>query len=693
MSIERIMPVRSVCLRRPRRAGKLGPAPASTGILLCCCVCASGPAVAEAPCTLGTIVCENRLPGTPPEVWEIEGAGDPSIQGFATDISVDRGERVDFKIDTAALSYGIDIYRIGYYQGHGARHVARVEPLRAGPLDQPACLRDEDTGLVDCGNWSVTASWQVPSDAVSGVYIARVARNGTGGASHVWFIVRDDDARSGVLVQVADATWQAYDSYGGHSLYRGEPAGRAYKVSYNRPFDTAGNEFRRTFFWTTAYPMIRWLERNGYDVSYFTGVDSARRGDRIGKHRVFLSLGHDEYWSAEQRDAVTAARDAGVHLAFITGNTMFWKTRWERSTDPSRTPFRTLVTYKETHENAKIDPSPTSTGTWRDPRFGSLDGSGVPENALTGTLFVINCCRFDDVVVSAEEGRRRFWRNTALAHLKDGESMTVGRGIVGGEWDTDLDNGYRPPGLMRLSTTETSRDDPPSILLDYGSSYSEGPEHFVAYRHHLTFYRHASGALVFSAASMNFAWAFDAVHADPDDARAPADPDIQQALVNLFADMGVQPATLQPDLVPASPSTDVVAPTVSIDEPVPLTPHKRFGRIRVSGTASDAGGVPAAVEVSIDDGATWHPATGAERWHYVFTPTSAEHDAVLVRAVDDSGNIQPTPAKARITINGIVPHTLLKPALPAALAALLLMATLAVRRRFKPGLRSRDAIR
>ena len=92
--------------------------------------------------------------------------------------------------------------------------------------------------------------------------------------------------------------------------------------------------------------MIRWLEANGYNVSYFSDVDSDRIGGEIREHKVFLSVGHDEYWSGQQRANVEAARDAGVHLAFFSGNEVFWKTRWENSIDSWQTPHRTLVCYK-----------------------------------------------------------------------------------------------------------------------------------------------------------------------------------------------------------------------------------------------------------------------------------------------------------------------------------------------------------
>src|ERR1019366_5354865 len=136
------------------------------------------------------------------------------------------------------------------------------------------------------------------------------------------------------------------------------------------------------------YPLIRWLEANGYDATYVSAADVDRAGSLLLNHKVFISSGHDEYWSGQQRANVEAARDAGVNLAFISGNEIFWKTRWESSIDGSGTPYRTLVTYKETHANAKIDPiGPTIwTGSWRDPRFSPPADGGRPEKALSGTI-------------------------------------------------------------------------------------------------------------------------------------------------------------------------------------------------------------------------------------------------------------------------------------------------------------------
>src|SRR5205823_437898 len=147
----------------------------------------------------------NSKPGNPDSEWDIIGAGDPSIQGFATDISVNKGETVHFKVNTDAAAYQLDIYRMGYYGGNGARKVASLTPAVHPPQSQPPCLTDSSTGLIDCGNWAESASWIVPSDATSGIYFAKLVRtDGVSGASHIVFIVRDDRGGSELLFQTSD---------------------------------------------------------------------------------------------------------------------------------------------------------------------------------------------------------------------------------------------------------------------------------------------------------------------------------------------------------------------------------------------------------------------------------------------------------------------------------------------------------
>jgi hypothetical protein len=129
------------------------------------------------------IVTENDLPGSPPSEWDVSGAGDANIQGYATDISIDQGETVYFKVKTDATDYKLDIYRLGYYDGDGARFIATVEPTATLPQVQPTCDFEPVTKLLDCGNWEESAHWDVPISAVSGVYIAKLVReDGTPGA-------------------------------------------------------------------------------------------------------------------------------------------------------------------------------------------------------------------------------------------------------------------------------------------------------------------------------------------------------------------------------------------------------------------------------------------------------------------------------------------------------------------------------
>ena len=531
------------------------------------------PAARAAGCTGNEIVCENQLPGTPQSVWDVDGAGDPSIQGFATQMSVNRGQTIQFKINTVAAAYTIEIYRLGFYQGNGARKIADVTPSATLPQIQPACATDPATEIYDCGTWSVSASWAVPGTAVSGVYIARLHRPDLNDSSQIPFIVRNDASTSQVVFQTSDATWQAYNTYGGSDFYTGLENGRAYKLSYNRPFATRAGVEARDYLFSNEYPMIRFMESNGYDMSYISSLDTDVRGSLLTNHKTFVSVGHDEYWSAGQRTNVETARDAGVNLAFFSGNEVYWKTRWESSEDGSSTPNRTLVCYKDTWADVQLDPV-TSTSTWRDPRF----GVSQPENALTGTAYMSNNTDLP-ITVSADEGQLRLWRNTSLTSQPVGTRTALAPHTVGYESDEDLDNGFRPPGLIDLSTTTGAV---PAYLQDFGSTTAPGTT-----THHLTMYKAASGALVFGAGTIQWAWGLDTNH---DGTVAPVDTRMQQATVNLLADMSASATTLISGLAPASKTTDSTAPTAVITAPAVGSTLVQGSQVNVTGSASDAGG-------------------------------------------------------------------------------------------------------
>ena len=215
------------------------------------------------------------------------------------------------------------------------------------------------------------------------------------------FVITNPSSTSDIVFQTSDETWQAYNGFGGANLYGGNgpanpppPAfgqGAAFAVSYNRPIvtrDSIGTYAGpQDSLFGAEYAAIYWLEQNGYDVSYISGIDTATNGSLLLNHKVFMDAGHDEYWTDSQVANVQAAANAGVNLAFLSGNEIFWQTRLSPSIDSTADPNRTLVTYKDTHFNQEIDPSGKDTGTFEDPRLGS---PAMPSNEVTGTFFQVD---------------------------------------------------------------------------------------------------------------------------------------------------------------------------------------------------------------------------------------------------------------------------------------------------------------
>ena len=458
------------------------------------------------------IVTENKLAGTPQSTWDLSGLGSETIEGFTDNISVNHGSTINFKVRTATNNWKIDIYRLGYYQGNGARLITTINVPKA--QTQPNPIYDATTGQYDAGNWAVSASWAVPAAAVSGVYLAKLTDlNTTKNQNQIPFIVRADESTSAIVFQTSDTTWHAYNGwYGGTcgvndgpSLYGGtcpgaatcgpggdSAPGRTYKVSYNRPIATRDGcgTYADTvdFLFGGEYPTLYWLEQNGYDVSYIAEVDTSRSGPLLLNHKIFMSNGHDEYWDTVARANVLAARKAGVNLAFLSGNEVFWKTRWETSIDGTKTPYRSLVCYKETRHNSPLDPldaAPTWewTGTWRDPRF-SPPADGTPENSLTGQYWTVDAFRTDAIQVPYPMTLLRLWRNTPnVVKTAPGGTWTLTQNYLGYEWDASSpDNGDGPSGLINLSSTTL----PISLnyMRDYGSTDGTGTA-----THNITLYK------------------------------------------------------------------------------------------------------------------------------------------------------------------------------------------------------------
>jgi hypothetical protein len=195
---------------------------------------------------------------------------------------------------------------------------------------------------------------------------------------------------------------------------------------------------------------------------------------------------------------------------------------------------------------------------------------------------------------------------------------------------------------------------------DYGIVFGAG----IA-THSLTLYRAASGAVVFGAGTIQWSWGLDNHHdhASTNDL-PPTDPNMQQATVNLFADMDIQPASLQPGLMAASASTDTLPPTSTITSPAAGSTISPGTTVTITGTASDAGGgVVAGVEVSVDGGATWHPASGTTNWTYTWTPSASGQVTLESRATDDSLNTEVPSAGVAVSVGPVTLSSLtVKPA-------------------------------
>jgi hypothetical protein len=407
-------------------------------LLLIAALIAATPAPAHAAgvCDVPTsIACENTKEGTPQIDWDVSAGGSPEIEGFSTETSYNRGETARFKIKTDARAYKVEIFRIGYYGGDGARRIATVTPSATLPQTQPTCYSNTSTGLVDCGNWGISASWTVPSDAVSGIYFALITRTDSDESSHIPFVVRNDASTSALVFQASDTTWQAYNRWGGRSLYVGPDGSletRSRVVSFDRPYaaeqgagDLLGNEL----------PLVRLVESLGLDVTYWTDIDLHRHPERLLAHRALVSLGHDEYWSTRMRRGAEAARANGVNLAFLGANAVYRHIRLRPSPAGQD---REEVNYKPWSVGDdpawKTDPSEVTTD-WRRPPLND------PESRLLGAQYECIPVHAAGVVM-----RPSSW-------LLAGTGVRAGGrlpGLVGDEYDRVQPGSPRPPRVEVL---------------------------------------------------------------------------------------------------------------------------------------------------------------------------------------------------------------------------------------------------
>lgn len=377
---------------------------------------------------LNPIQVENSLPGSTKwkPIASTLGTGGP-IDGYAQR-SVLVGSPVDFRVATdPAARYRIDIYRLGYYAGKGGRRVTCLPSCTSDSQGVKQPVPDPEPGYAAAPNWPITDSWTVPGDAVSGYYLARlVLTSGSkaGTSLPVPFIVRDDRSAP-MLVQASVNTWNAYDSWGGKSLYpfnstNGIPAHHA---TFDRPLrDDLSHE----------QPFVYWLEQQGYDATYTTDIDVDANPDQLLDHNVDVVNGHSEYWTRAMRQGYEAARDAGVNLAFIGGNDLFWQVRYEDDR-------HTLVAFKEYwQDDDPLANTPDWTIQWQD-----LDPP-EPECALIGAGYYGGLQRGTAKPAYKVTAASDPW--FAGSGFVDGSSLPR---ALGHEWDR-VEPGCTPDGTVVL---------------------------------------------------------------------------------------------------------------------------------------------------------------------------------------------------------------------------------------------------
>jgi hypothetical protein len=343
--------------------------------------------------------------------------------------------------------------------------------------------------------------------------------------------MRNGPRFSQLLFQNSVTTYQAYNNWGGKSLYTFNSTDNipAIKVSFNRPYAT-GNGSGELFWWELH--TLRFLEREGYDVEYCTSMTTHRSSSLISNHRAFLSVGHDEYWSAEMRRNVTAIRDQGVHLAFLGANDCYWQIRMEPSPLTGQ-PRRTMVCYKERFQE---DPlfgvdSARVTTRWRD------NPVNRPEEQLIGVqydFFPVN----GDLVV--DNSSHFIFEGTGLGN---GDRLP---GLLGFEADRTFGGG--PTSLIRLCYSPIIsgaglRSRPSEMRTSGGGLRTTEEQQRLSLEERtstasvgfseMTIYSARSGALVFATGSMQFNWGLDD---GTDSSRTQlVNPAAQQMMRNLFA--------------------------------------------------------------------------------------------------------------------------------------------------------------
>jgi hypothetical protein len=389
-------------------------------------------------------------------------------------MSVGPGQTVHLHVGApAGTRYRIEVYRLGWYGGVGARLLA-CAPLNC-VSDEPAVAQpaapapDPTTGYLDAG-WSVTDVVPVGSNWVSGEYVAKMlttAGPGVGKMKMLPFVVRETTPTSPILVQIGVNTWQAYTNWGGKSLYGFNSTGgvAATEVSFNRSLNYVNWPFK----WD--YQLIRFLERTGYNLSYGTDIDTSQGLDALAQRRLVIVSGHDEYWDKATRDAFDAAQAAGTNMAFMGANNGYTQIRYGHGNG-------SIIEYRSTTLDPSSDPT-TKTVDFR--LLKPKRPECVLEGSQSGSLGAPPPSR--DYSVASGALTNAWFNGTGFTQ------SSVLPGLVGYEWDTSGQPGC--PQVQRLFTWSG---------LDGTNHASEADA---------TTFTASSGARVFDAGTLQFSWGLD----------------------------------------------------------------------------------------------------------------------------------------------------------------------------------------
>jgi hypothetical protein len=271
------------------------------------------------------VVRENARPGTLD--WVVTYPG--MLYGFCDRVSANQGEKVTLYVDAGPFPYHVELYRMGYYGGTGGRLVWTSSSLSG--QSQPPPTVAAATNMVEC-DWEPSLSVTIAADWPPGYYLFKVVGDFAKSANgYVPLIVRDDASHAAFTIMSAVTTSQAYNTWGGRSLYVGPGAAatRSRVVSYDRPYD--GSAWGAPNFIGNEFPLFFLAESLGLDVTYTTDIDLHEQPALLANHKCLISLGHDEYWSQVMRTAADEAVAAGVNIAFLGANAIYRHIRLEAS--------------------------------------------------------------------------------------------------------------------------------------------------------------------------------------------------------------------------------------------------------------------------------------------------------------------------------------------------------------------------